>query len=63
MKPACTEKCTIKCSSKITEDERMQIFISFWDLGDLEKQRQYIANNMEAIQPRYQYVRIGGTRP
>lgn len=62
MGPPCTEKCKIKCSIKFTEKERMQIFTYYWDLGDVTKQRQFIANNMEPIQPKYQYVRVGGTR-
>ncbi|KAL4711225.1 hypothetical protein ACJJTC_019066 [Scirpophaga incertulas] len=63
MKQPCTEKCRIKCAMKFTEEERVQIFSDYWALGDLSKQRQYIANSMKTIQSRYQYVRVGGTRP
>lgn len=62
IKPPCTEKCKLECSSKFTEEERKAIFQSYWDLGNLDKQRQFIANNMESVHPRYQYVRVGGTR-
>lgn len=34
MGPPCTEKCKVKCSIKFNEEERMQIFTSYWDLGD-----------------------------
>lgn len=62
LKPPCTEKCKIKCTSKLTEDDRLKFFKSYWDLGEINKQRQFINNSMELIKPKYRYERVGGTR-
>lgn len=62
MKPACGEKCKLKCSEKFAEEERLKIFSEYWALGDIQKQRQFISNSMQAVQPKYRYIRIGGTR-
>ncbi|XP_063591931.1 uncharacterized protein LOC134769019 [Penaeus indicus] len=62
VKPPCKEKCRLKCSMKFTEEQRMSIFASYWELGDIDRQRQFIANSIDEIVPRYRYVRIGGTR-
>ncbi|XP_068209112.1 uncharacterized protein [Palaemon carinicauda] len=62
MKPPCGEKCRLNCSSKIDEEARMEIFNSYWDLGELSLQRQFIANSITAIESTYRYVRIGGSR-
>ena len=52
----------MKCSTKFTDEERLQLFSTYWSLGDLNKQREYINNSMETIMPRYRYTRVGGTR-
>lgn len=63
MKATCTEKCKLKCAMQFSEDERKKLFSDFWQLGNIEKQRQYIATNIHVIQPKYRYVCIsGGTR-
>ncbi|XP_075155322.1 uncharacterized protein LOC142228711 [Haematobia irritans] len=62
IKPPCLESCKLKCTTKLNEEERKTIFSNFWNLANLEKQRQYIANNTEPIQPKYRYVRGNGTR-
>lgn len=62
VKPPCREKCRLKCSMKFTEEQRMSIFASYWELGDIDRQRQFIANSIDEIVPRYRYVRVGGTR-
>lgn len=51
----CTDSCRRKCTLKISEDERKEYFQSFWSLKDLNRQRQFIANSMELIQPKYRY--------
>ncbi|XP_073832635.1 uncharacterized protein [Musca autumnalis] len=56
-KEPCTEMCKLQCTTKLTEEQRRHIFENFWNLGNLEKQRQYIANNTEPIQPKYRYIR------
>lgn len=62
IKPPCTQKCKLKCSNKFTDEERLQLFSKYWSLGDINKQREYINNSMQAIVPRYRYTRVGGTR-
>lgn len=62
LQPPCTEKCKLKCSSKVTEMERMKIFTEYWNLGNIDRQRQFIHNSMEVIQPKYRYIREGGDR-
>ena len=39
--------CRNKCSSIYTHENRQNIFHSFWQLGDINKQRQFIANYTE----------------
>ena len=62
MKPPCKENCKLKCSSKITEEERQNIFSDYWNLGTIERQRCFISNSMQIVQPKYRYIREGGTR-
>ena len=62
VKPPCGESCRLKCSTKFTEEQRMSIFAAYWELGDIDKQRQFIASSMDQIVPKYRYVRVGGTR-
>ena len=62
MKSPCGQKCRLKCSTKIDEETRRTIFDSYWDLGELSKQRQFVANSITPIEPSYRYVRIGGKR-
>lgn len=62
IKPPCGEKCKLKCSSKFDEAARLKLFTDFWSLANLDLQRQFIANSMNEINPKYRYVRIGGTR-
>lgn len=62
LKPPCSEKCRLNCSSKINQEHRMEIFTSYWNLGDLTMQRQYLANSITPIEPSYRYIRVGGSR-
>jgi hypothetical protein len=48
-------KCKLKCSKKIDENRRQEIFSSYWALGDLSKQRNYIGANTQSIKPKYRY--------
>ena len=43
MKPGCGHGCRNKCQGKFNESERHTIFHSYWQLGDIYKQRQFIA--------------------
>jgi len=62
MKSPCKDFCKLKCSSKFNDENRKELFSGFWELGDIEKQRQFISNSMQTIQPKYRYIRQGGTR-
>uniref|UniRef100_A0A6P7H5S2 Uncharacterized protein LOC114346528 n=1 Tax=Diabrotica virgifera virgifera TaxID=50390 RepID=A0A6P7H5S2_DIAVI len=48
-KNACTN-CRNKCSEKISEEERRHIFESYWQLGDVNRQRDFIANNVDVTE-------------
>lgn len=61
MKPPRSDKCRIKCLAKFSE-EHLQLLSAYWALGNIEKQRHSSKSNMQEIQPRYRYVRVGGKR-
>ncbi|XP_074032955.1 uncharacterized protein [Leptinotarsa decemlineata] len=63
IEPPCKDKCRLKCSEKITEDERKSVFDAYWNLGDIAKQREFIHNCTTEIKPKYRYVREAGQRP
>lgn len=56
--PPCKNTCKLKCTAKFTQEDREQLFNYFWSLGDLERQRNFILNNMHSIQPKYRRVLI-----
>lgn len=33
--------CKLKCSSKFNDENRKELFSGFWELGDIERQRQF----------------------
>ncbi|XP_050509077.1 uncharacterized protein LOC126886255 [Diabrotica virgifera virgifera] len=53
--PPCGNKCKLKCSEKLDEAQRNKIFKEYWNLNDLDKQREYISSNLKAVAPRYRY--------
>ncbi|CAG9769320.1 unnamed protein product [Ceutorhynchus assimilis] len=55
LRPACTEKCRLGCSAKISEAVRENIFRTYWALADLEKQREFISSHTGDIKPKYRY--------
>lgn len=56
LKEPCSEKCRLKCTTKINRDSRYELFRKFWDLGDLAKQRAFISASMIDVQPKYKYT-------
>ncbi|CAH0553143.1 unnamed protein product [Brassicogethes aeneus] len=62
MQLACGEKCKLQCSQKISEEERQTIFNEYWKLGDLQRQRDFLATNMTLVSPKYQYKRENSHR-
>uniref|UniRef100_A0A8D8VM80 Uncharacterized protein n=1 Tax=Cacopsylla melanoneura TaxID=428564 RepID=A0A8D8VM80_9HEMI len=53
LQPPCLESCKLRCFEKFTHERRKAIFREFWDLGDLEQQRVYIAQNLDRVIPKY----------
>ncbi|CAB3235392.1 unnamed protein product [Arctia plantaginis] len=43
--PPCGEKCRLKCSANVSEEERKNIFDEYYNMGNITKQRQYIINS------------------
>ncbi|XP_039296243.1 uncharacterized protein LOC111058861 isoform X2 [Nilaparvata lugens] len=63
VKPSCDlRKCRLKCSSKISEEQRALILNRFYDLGDVTRQRDWILKNIEKIEPKYRYAKEGSNR-
>lgn len=62
LKPAYKDNCRLKCKTKINENERLQLFKKYWALGDLTQQRDFLASQMLAINPTYQYIKEGSNR-
>lgn len=58
----CDQKCRIKCTEKINEDDRKTIFSQYWALGDINRQRDFINHHSESVQPKYQYKKLNSTR-
>lgn len=46
MKRSC-ENCRSKCAEKISEAQKALIFQKYWDLGDVNRQRDFIAKNVQ----------------
>lgn len=51
----CGEKCRLQCSKKINEETRRTIFSNYWQLSDLQRQREYIVAHSDYIKPKYRY--------
>lgn len=55
LQPPCDLKCKLKCSQKITTEERENNFTDYWNLNDIEKQREFISSSMNPVNSRYKY--------
>ncbi|KAE9522527.1 hypothetical protein AGLY_017074, partial [Aphis glycines] len=49
----CNEKCRLKCTSNITFDERRVIHGKYWEMGDLNRQREFIMRHICSINLKY----------
>ena len=45
MKPPCNN-CRLKCTSKISKEERQKLFSSFWTLESYERQNDFVCSNV-----------------
>lgn len=62
MRGPCSTNCRIKCTSKITEEQRKCIFEDFWKLTDLSKQRDFVSIHIDEINPKHRYAIAGSSR-
>lgn len=62
LKPPCGQKCRLKCSDRIDDSKRLEIFNAFWALGDRQLQRMYVFSNSIKITPRYKYTNAENPR-
>lgn len=62
MLPPCGDKCRQKCSMKFSHTEREDIFKAYWNLGNLQRQRDFIAANVMTIKPKYRYQKEDSNR-
>lgn len=53
--PPCSEKCKLKCTQKINAEARENKFNSYWKLGDVTLQRNFIHKCIQPIIPKYRY--------
>lgn len=56
------EKCRLKCSSVVTAEQRLALFNSYWGLGNLARQREFIKSCMEEVTPKVQRVLVNKKR-
>lgn len=55
--PSCdNKKCQYRCTEKISEADRTELFQKFYRLGNKTLQREYLARNIERIQPKNEKV-------
>lgn len=55
VKAPCPDKCRLKCKTKINKILRKSLFDIFFQLGDLQRQREFIVRHTQAIKPKYRY--------
>lgn len=46
MGPGCGQKCRNRCQSKISLEDRQTLFHGFWELADINRQRDFIIRNV-----------------
>ncbi|KAL7631686.1 UNVERIFIED_CONTAM: hypothetical protein RMT77_018010 [Armadillidium vulgare] len=61
IKPPC-HNCKLKCTEKIDENYRKEIFAMFWGMGDLQRQREFIKDSTQAVVPKYQRTTLNRKR-
>ncbi|XP_070183840.1 uncharacterized protein [Littorina saxatilis] len=62
LKSGCGDQCRNKCKSKVSEDERIQIFHSFWKLGCLTQQRQYLCKTVKKREKKSTHTKSSSRR-
>lgn len=59
---ACNCRCRLKCTLSISEEERKIVFKSYWKMGSLSKQRDFISKHISEVKPKYQYKKQNNNR-
>lgn len=54
--PSCNEQCIYKCTVYISNHQRKHIFDNFYNLGNIQKQWEFIARCANRIVPKYRRV-------
>lgn len=62
IKVACGPKCRHKCSEVISNEARELIFKQFWEMGDENKQREFVVRHSTPVLPKYAYKKLHATR-
>lgn len=62
LQPPCDSMCRLKCTERITEHQRQEIFQQFWKLGDVNAQWAFIAQTTERIKPKYRRAKEESSR-
>lgn len=62
LKPPCDNKCRLKCTTKIAQDQRQLILNSFWGLRDTTRQRDFITKCIDTKIPQYRRPKEGSAR-
>ncbi|CAG5058572.1 unnamed protein product [Parnassius apollo] len=56
IKPPRSERCQLKCKEKFSEVDREAAFKEFWELKDINRQRDFINMHMAPIKRKYRYT-------
>ena len=56
MGAACTDKCILSCTKKVSEDYRIQLFTNYWALGSLQRQRDFLNSCIETLVLKYRRI-------
>ena len=49
LKPGCGAKCRLRCHDRIPVEQREEIFQSYWKIGNLHAQRQFLVTQLHEI--------------
>ncbi|CAG4919702.1 unnamed protein product [Colias eurytheme] len=58
MGPPCSFKCRLVCANKFSEEERQAIFNSYWELGNLQRQRAYLSSCIKPLKVAYRRIKV-----
>lgn len=55
MRPPCGNNCRLSCKNNFNEPKGLQLFNAFWELADLQRQREFIVRHAQEIKSKYRY--------